>query len=37
VVRWVAENNLGYKIPGNKAQWFVDGMLLEDYLLESKI
>ena len=29
VARWVAENNLGYKLPGNKGQWIVDGMLRE--------
>jgi len=30
--RWVAQNNLGYKLPGHKGQWIVDGVLFGDYL-----
>ena len=31
-VRWVAENNLGYKLPAVKGQWIVDGVQFEDLL-----
>jgi hypothetical protein len=34
--RWVAENNLGHKLPGHKGQWIVDGVLFDDFLQESK-
>ncbi len=30
--RWIAQNNLGYKLPGYKGQWIVDGVLFEEYL-----
>ena len=34
-VRWIAKNNLGYKLPGHRGQWIVDRVLFEDFFVES--
>lgn len=35
-VKWVAQNNLGHKLPGERGQWIVDGVLFQDFLQEVK-